>query len=284
LLGERYWWPYFLFYLTDAQGAVSILRTNQLSATQDAITTDRWKDYVHLDMRPRTPALWRNEGIRPVSQRQQGQLDLPVYLMFDFEAVIRRADSRFSEGDIYRLRKSSKRAADFRKLPFEKIYHDSWFAAEERDEIMMRRQAVVLVPKQLDLEHLRHVWCRSEAERETLQALLPAALWTQWHDKITARTDFNLFHRKWTYIEAATLNAAQAQLRFNTLEDAAAFALRVEAQEIGGRKKQIWRETEFLPNADYTLDLSAFRAPRGYSLRVYLDDTLAYAGVCPTAE
>ncbi|MFN8371805.1 MAG: DarT ssDNA thymidine ADP-ribosyltransferase family protein [Anaerolineae bacterium] len=154
-LGGRYWWPYFLFYPVDVAAVVEILQRGKLLASKDEITADRWKDFVHLDFRPRTPTLWRREGIRPASKRQPHDLHLPVYLMFDFEALIRRADSRFSAGDIYRLRQSFKRAADFRMLPFEQIYHDSWFAAEERDEIMLRRQAVVMVPKQLGLEHLR---------------------------------------------------------------------------------------------------------------------------------
>ncbi len=277
-LGGRYWWPYFLFYVADLETVVDILKTGTLSAAQDDINTDRWKDFVHLDFRPRTPALWRKEGIRPANKRQNGQLHLPVYLMFDFEAIIRRADSRFSEGDIYRLRKSSKKASDFRRLPFEQIYHDSWFAAEERDEIMMRRQAVVLVPEQLDLEHLRHVWCRSAAERDTLRALLPSGKWSRWQDKVTTRTDFNLFNRKWAYVEEAELGAGRLALRFNPCEDdCGEFKLRVEAQETGGRK-HTWNEDEFVPGDAYQLDVSMLNPERGYTLRVYLDDALAYAG------
>ncbi len=29
------------------------------------------------------------------------------------------------------------------------------------------------------------------------RTLLPSAKWSQWQDKVTARTDFNLFNRKW---------------------------------------------------------------------------------------
>jgi hypothetical protein len=275
-LGGRYWWPYFLYHAVDVQSAVEVLQSGKLSATQDDITSDRWKDFVHLDFRPRTPNLWRKEGIRPANKRQSGQIQMPVYLMFDFDAIIRRADSRFSEGDIYRLRKSSKKASDFRKLPFEQIYHDSWFAAEERDEIMLRRQAVVLVPDHLGLEHLRHVWCRSAAERDTLLTLLPSA--AKWQDKITARTDFNLFNRKWAYVEEAELQADHIKLRFNPCDDdCGTFALRVEAKETN-RRTHTWREADFVPGEGYQLDVSALNPERGYTLRVYLDDTLAYAG------
>ncbi|NWF69507.1 MAG: DUF4433 domain-containing protein [Chloroflexi bacterium] len=277
-LGGRYWWPYFLFYVADMPAIAQALKQGALLASQDEIKSDRWKDFVHLDFRPRTPALWRKEGLRPVDKRASSQLDLPVYLMFDFEALIRRADSRFSEGDIYRTRQSFKRAADFRKLPFERIYHDSWFNAEERDEIMLRRQAVALIPKQLGLEHLRYVCCRSEAERETLRTLLPPAVWSQYADKITARTDFNLFHRKWAYVEAAELGTQRVQIRFKPCEDdCGSFNLRVEAEEWSGRRHE-WQTPDFVPGEPFQLDIAALNPAHGYWLRVYLDDALAYAG------
>jgi hypothetical protein len=315
-LGARYWWPYFLFHFSDMQTVADTLKDGALlspaaratfaerrfSAEQssawesaeksrlgDSMTPhrrlkrNRWDNTVRLYFRPRTPDLFSSEGPRPVErQRPNTYCPLPVYLLFDLEAVICQSEARFSDGDVTDTGKTSKAATAFRDLPFDLIYHDSWFQSDEKDEVMRHRRAQVIVPDKLALESLQYIWCRSPAEYETLRHLLPADVWATWRDKITARMEFNLFNRKWAYVEEAMLSPTQARLRFNPCEsrlDCGPFAARAEVIANGATHR--WQQENFVVDEDFTVDLSEMAtatAPQSYSLRLYLNDDLAYAG------
>ena len=67
---------------------------------------------------------------------------------------------------------SEQRHLFFEKLPFNQIYHNSWLGEAEKQKIIASRHAEVIVPGLLDLEALRFIWCRSEAEKETLISFL----------------------------------------------------------------------------------------------------------------
>lgn len=279
-LGERYWFPYYLFYVTDIVQAAEILREGVIQAEHDDPDQSntrggRWKSYVHLDFRPRTPALYRREGLHP-QDKAHGQIPMPVYFLFDIESILRRADTRFTAGDVFRLRTSYKRAADFKKLNFEQIYHDSWFKPEDREAIMTARQAAVLVPNRLDLTALSVIWCRTPAERETLRALLPTGVWPGLRDQITARDDFNLFFRHWAHIETVELESDCAYLRFQSGEEPTTYTLRAVLEDSAEETHEI-RVEGFIPAAEFQLELPP-HADGDYTLQVYLDDALAYLG------
>lgn len=283
-LGARYWWPYFLFYFADMQDVAAALRHDELiSPALKALRSrrkrkyERWDNTVRLYFRPRTPDLFLSEGLRPLEKQRPNQyLPVPVYLLFDLEAVICQGDTRFADGDASETKKTFKAAGGFRDMPFDLIYHDSWFSADEREEVMRHRRAQVIVPDKLGLESLQYIWCRSQAEYETLRDLLPEEVWRKWRDKVTTRTDYTLFNRKWLYVDQVTLQSGQAHLRFNRCDnssDCGPFMLRLEV-EIEGRTIT-HQQDDFIANADLLLDL-----PPGddYRLRLYLNDDLAYAG------
>ena len=277
-LGARYWWPYFLFHITGVHDVVDVLERGELRspfAAGEAFNS-RWDKFVRLDFRPRTPALYRAEGFRPLGeQRADAYNPMPVYLLFDLEAVITMDESRFCEGDPARVGKTYKGARAFRELPFDLIYHDTWFMPDERDEIMLSRAAQVLVPERLGLESLQYIWCRSPAEYETLRALLPDAVWWAWRDKISPRTDFNLFNRKWLYVEDAALGPEAIRLRFSPCADCGPFAASLHV-ELADGARYTWTDDALTAAADLIVAVPG--GAGGYDVRFHLDDDLAYAG------
>ncbi len=296
-LGARYWWAYFLFYYADMQDVVDTLQHGALlsragrAGKQPAGNTpqrrqklDKWDHFVRLNFRPRTPDLFLAEGARPVERQRVGAyVPAPVYLLFDMEAVLCQPETRFTDGDPEVTSKTYKTATAFRDLPFEMIYHDSWVSRDERDEVMRSRRAQVLAEERLGLESLQFIWCRSQAEYDLLRALLPPEVWKQWRDKITARADFNLFNRKWVYVEDAALAADHIRLRFNPAEihaDAGPFMAKAEVRAGGGGAEWVhsWQTGAFVVNGDLVLSLAHLRPAERYSVRFWLNGDLAYTG------
>lgn len=281
-LGERHWWTYFLFYYADVTDIVPVLQGGTLKPRSEKARHGSWDHTVRLYFRPRTPELFGCEGIRPVETRPSNHCAVPVYLLFDLEAVVSLAEVRFSEGDLMQKPKTFRTAASFREMPFDRIYHDTWFRPEERDEVLFARRAQVVVPHPLDLQHVRHIWCRSTAEYETLYHLLPDDTRRIWGDKITVRQDYHLFHSKWPYVERAALSREGALFHFNPCggpdpEDCGPFEMRVEIQADDGQQASI-DLGEMMPDEDLALDLTTLKLRGGFGLRLYLDDALAYAG------
>lgn len=299
-LGARHWWPEYLFHFADISNVIAILKSGELlsraeiggqggftdSASPDIIrqTKADWKDYVRFYFRPRTPTLYRNEGFRPGDRRHLGgaHCPVPIYLLFDFESVICREDARFSFGSLARRNAEVfSGAAEFEHMPFELIYHDSRFEADERNQIIFHRQAEVIVPQRMDIQALRLIWCRSQAEYETLRHELPPELWEQWKGRVTARMDYNLFNREWVYVESAWLGEDQAIFRFNpprSVMDIGLFDLRVEVIEAVTEKAYWWHQDDMGIGRQMTVDLSEVDIAQGYRLRLYIDGYLAYSG------
>ncbi|GAB4513735.1 MAG: hypothetical protein OHK0046_14800 [Anaerolineae bacterium] len=282
-LGERHWWTFFLFYFADVQGIAEILTNDQIRPP-DKRRSDRWDRMVRLYFRPRTPDLFGCEGIRPAAQRPLSHCAIPVYLLFDLESVITISEARFSEGDVTTTKKTFKAASAFRDMPFDLIYHDSWIPKEkndrgERGEILTARRAQVILPDTLDLEHLQHILCRSEAERETLLALLPESVQARWQAKIGVRPEYHLFNARWLYVEKAALETTSVGFIFHPCaeDDCNTVQARVELTLMNGDTEQMDLGEIDVRDA-LSLDLAALAAEHGYNIRLYLDDTLAYAG------
>ncbi len=271
-LGDRYWWTHFLFSFVEVKQAVSILAADHVKPGRVAAgIMPRLPDSVALYFRPRTPDLYGAEGIRPTAERSGHDCPVPVYLVFDLESVITLLDSRFSEGDVSRTSKTYKTAAAFRDLPFEMIYHDSPFRPDERDEILTARRAQVFVPGNLSLEHLRHIWCRSTAEYEMLYHLLTPELRREWGERITVRQDYHLFNRHRVFVEQATLSAEGMLFEFNP--GPGTFDVRAEIND-----EHVIDPGAFTADGALALDLSGLDVADSYTVRLYLDDALAYAG------
>ncbi|HWW61943.1 MAG TPA: DarT ssDNA thymidine ADP-ribosyltransferase family protein, partial [Thermoanaerobaculia bacterium] len=190
LRGQRASWPLHLFRVDDVRAAASILNRGVLyprsraeragllthdSAAPGVIehTPDWCKDCVRLYFRPRTPTEYRSEGFRPRDQiTMRAHRPVPVVFVFDSLPIITAPGTTFTEGNA--STKGCRRGEDLaflNTIPFDKVYHDTWISDDERD-VVFRRCAEVLVANELALTHVKHVFCRSQAEYETLYSLL----------------------------------------------------------------------------------------------------------------
>ena len=184
----RSWWPKFVFHYTALENAVSILKSGMLYSRREAerkglLVTDvasasvlsntsrDHRRHVRLYFRPKTPTQFSNEGIRPAQSIRYGaHCPVPVFFLFDSGDLLTRKSTQFSDGSLagYNPGRIGDTGKFFESLPFQQIYHNTWFKEEEKQEIVARRHAEVIVPDELDLDSLRFIWCRSEAEKETL--------------------------------------------------------------------------------------------------------------------
>ena len=165
----RQWWPVYLFHCTDILNVVSILRDGEIASRSRitgagqlaldiaspqviASTDPQWRNCVRLYFRPRTPTQFRNEGFRPIGQWQwNSHCPVPVYLMFDAFSVLSRSDSRFSDGNL--------------ASPYTKVYRDVSFLEQVPFELVYH--AEVLVPERMELDCVRFIVCRSDAEYDS---------------------------------------------------------------------------------------------------------------------
>lgn len=293
------WWPSYLFHFTDIQNAVNILTMGELLSRAEAKasdqlvtngaspevisqTEDQWQDHVRLYFRPRTPTQFRNEGFRPVSQQELGgaHCPVPIYLLFDSAAILSRQDALFSEGNLAAQGVQPYGDAEsFKQIPFEQVYHDTWFDPLGKVTVVFHRNAEVIVPKRLDLSSLQFIWCRSQAEYDTLLYLLPPNTRTRWVRQIGVDMRMNLFFKRWTLVEDAELNKTGFSFHFNKgTRTPGPFRARATICETITNDKYEWENDNYQANEVLRIGLSKLNAPQDYSVRLFLDDQLAFAG------
>ncbi|RME51213.1 MAG: DUF4433 domain-containing protein [Caldilineae bacterium] len=298
---ERRWWPHFVFHYTDIRNAARVLEDGVLYSRLQAESRGKLavssgskvvlagthndiKDYVRLYFRPKTPTQYHAEGIHSAQSLAESPFPdahcpVPVFFLFDAANILSRQDCQFSDqglgGHGYRL---GSGLAALRQLPWKKIYHNTWIDwgnPASAHEIVACRNAEVIVPKQLDLESLRFVYCRSEAEKETLLFLLSPATRRHYQAKIFASARSDPFFRRRTFIESAWLTNTEIRLRFSPeTQSPGPFHLRVELTTTGTFVKEA-EDFTLRPPYEYTLSLR--RPLSRYQIRVFLDENLAYA-------
>ncbi len=291
----RQWWPDCLFHCTDITNAASILRQGELLSRSLAVSTSQlavdiaapeviahtnpqWQDYVRLYFRPKTPTQYQNEGFRPVGQREfDSHCPVLVYFIFDALAVLSREDCLFTEGNAAAVAATPSGAVSFLKqIPFDLVYHDSWFDPSERRQIVHRRAAEVLVPQRMGLESLRYIGCRSPAERETLWYLLPRNTRSRWLRQIVIKP--SLFNRKWTFVERVEMSDTQLVFRFNrSSEPPGPFDAQVVLQDTAIGCEDRWHYEAYQAKATLEISLRNLRNSPDYTARLSLDNQLAYA-------
>lgn len=305
---ERRWWPRFVFHYTDIRNAVQILREGYLysrkyledegklvvssgSPSVLAGTSIAIKDCVRLYFRPKTPTQYYVEGIcsQPTlskSKFRDAHCPVPVFFLFDSTEILSRADCWFSDGGLNSPGACIlSTAVDLEQLPWKKIYHTGRFNpyAAEQFDIAFRRNAEVIVPRELDLSALHYIYCRSEAERETLLHLLPPDLQKRYQDKIFASTRSTLFYRRQTFIETVRMSSEAACFHFSPeTKSPGPFHLQVEL-EIASSQHSLDAES-FNLERPYILEIPLPSSSTGYTVRLYLDNHLAYANTCEEME
>ena len=289
----RKWWPHYVFFFADLPNALRILEGGKLLCRNQANiaidtgseavlghTADEWKNCVRLYFRPRTPTQYQVEGFRPPSQLGSMGKDMPVpiFLLFDAKEILTRKATRFSTGNLSQNPPVGEDAAFFESIPFEKVYHDSWMRDEEKAEIKLHRHAEVIVPGELKLDALQRIWCRSEAEYETLLHLLPAAQAKKFRPMIGQGKRPSMHFCKWTFVESATLEQNSMHFTFNAstaMPGPFAAELLVKNLKTGAGYK--WEKADFQTTKSLTLNISQIDKPTVYEVSLKLDNVTAYA-------
>jgi hypothetical protein len=301
---ERRVWPLFLYHYTDIINAVQILhdgciysRKQILSRGKNIVdsassgvlagTRDPVMDYVRLYFRPKTPTQYHSEGIYSkarlaASRFPDAHCPVPIFFLFDSAEILTRASSRFSDGCLGSQHARILSTADeFEQLPWKGIYHNSRFnpsSAEGRD-IVFRRNAEVIVPKKADLGALRFIYCRSQAEKETLLHLLTPDLRQQYGRKIVATPRSEHYFRRQTFIQTARLNSDSIRLHFSPeTQSPGPFHARVQLNTGLGRRSLENGNFNLATLGESLIWVLMLRPPvSNYEIRIFLDGYLAYA-------
>ena len=293
-LGNLGWWPKYIYHFTDVQNAAQILTDGVLYCRSEAENRGRMvvdnaspeivaqtrpehTNFVRLYFRPRTPTQYRNEGIRPRTALELGShCPVPIYFCFDAFELLTQDRVEFSNGNMASARVEHSGARDFFfNIPFQYVFHNGAFPPDERDEIVFRRNAEVLVPGQLKLTPcLRFVACRSEAERQTLLHLLPLKVTEKWKD-IIRLGEQGFFERRWTHVEEVVVFNREITFRFNpNTQTPGPFDVKVEYSEQGISSPKIWQKT--IERLNGSLRIRPPNATWG-EIRLYLDNALAFS-------
>ena len=290
----RVWWPRYIFHFAELRNAVSILESGELiarssrpmavdTASPSVIghTDDEWRRHVRFYFRPRTPTQYQCEGFRPVHRYGSAgaHSPMPFVFLFDAREVLTRESTRFSNGNLGKYGVTVGGSADFfEQLPFPEIYHDSAFSPENRDLIINRRHAEIIVPERIDLAPLRLIACRSAAEHQTLvNSLSPQAL-TRYLPKIATQGHGALHHRRWTYVDEVTLEYNRMLIRFNpSSATPGPFAAKIAIRS-GAAGKLEWSDPAFNTSGPFTLNIPQHTTPTSYEIELTLDGNRAYLG------
>lgn len=291
------WWPDHLFHFTDILNAVKILSDGMLLSRSNlkekeelitdiaskkviGYTSSKWKDYVRLYFRPRTPTQYRSEGFRPLNQRElESHCPVPIFFILDAKNILANQKTLFSEGNLAADAQVGGTSNFFLSLPFEKIYHDHslWGLSEgAKRNITFHKNAEVIVPESLDLSSLKFIWCRSQAEFETLIYLLPSKIHQKWVKKIGVGNKSLLFYAYWSFIVKADLNTSTVSFTFNPSRTPGPFHAELDIEEVETKIVYSWEEKDFYTEDTLSFDLSSMTQPEHYVVKFRLDGRLAY--------
>lgn len=289
------WWPDYLFRFDHVTAAASILNDGHLlsraaaqaaekiifdSAGQGIIkyTSDRWKHYVRLYFRPRTPTQYSSEGIRrrePVDEYSHGGCcPVPVVMLFSSREIMTLEDTLFSDGNLASPRSDCGGDSKFlQRIPFQDVYHDDPIAPQATGRVVHCRNAEVIHPHKLDLFALRKVHCRSSAERETLLSLLMPEAKARWTNSISCGSRPTVHFRFWTFLEDAELLERSARFQFNpSTRTPGPYNLEIIIDREGDR--QTWVGESF--QARGSVEITDIEGKGQYEIEVKLDGSLIY--------
>ena len=233
----RAWWPKYVFRLDHVENAARILNSGRVlsrmqaklnnvivhdSAAQSYIQNldPNLQDYVRMYFRPLTPTQYRNEGIRPKGKIELGaHMPVPIFLLFSSD-ILTLDGVHFVEG---RLNKDTAIGASIeflQSLDFGDVYHNTSVGSLQsspprRSQILNARHSEVLIGQELDLQYLRHIVCRSTAERETLINLLESSALDRCKQLISvAPNHIKLFNKLGTFVEECESSSTQVRFKF----------------------------------------------------------------------
>ena len=198
---RRQWWPKYAFRFDTLQAVVAILKSGVVLSRQEcALRGIAYHDaanrgvignsghalgLVRLYFRPLTPTQFKMEGIKAAAEiPPTGEhCPVPVFLLFDLASTLAVDGVKFTDGSManvgrYRIGEDVQFLST---IPMHLVYHDGPYTTPPgKDELKFRRHAEIVRERELSLDTLRIVVCRTGAERDTLLHLLgdEADTWT----------------------------------------------------------------------------------------------------------
>lgn len=189
-----------------------------------SVSQNKIKEYARLYFRPRTPTQYHNEGYKPEHIRKAGinaNCPVPIFFFLDSNTVLNMDGVEFSETSCagrQDLRLLSG-VEEFACLPFNKIYHDSYFSLDERDDIVKHRHAEVVRLNGLPIRNaIKGIVCRSAAEKQTLLYLLKtkyAKAYQVYRPIIRYSPELNLFFNNGIFIKTVEYSEGKIEVVFN---------------------------------------------------------------------
>ncbi|WP_176527033.1 DarT ssDNA thymidine ADP-ribosyltransferase family protein [Bacillus thuringiensis] len=176
-------------------------------------TDEEIKDYVRFYFRPKTPTQYHNEGIRSktqINEHLHAHCPVPVFLVFDIDQILNKPNAYFTHESLasHHHVEVYNSYTDLEAAPFSYIYHFDPISQEERDMVVKARHAEILVKNECDLSSLKYIYCRNQAEADTLKSLLPAKIRLQYNDIITVPTNkYHFFFNNYTQIDNVSFDA-----------------------------------------------------------------------------
>jgi hypothetical protein len=150
---------------------------------------------------------------------------------------------------------------------------------EEKQEIKFHRHAEIIVPHELELDALTRIWCRSEAEYQTLLHLLPPAAAKKYKAKVGQGKRPSMHFCKWAYVESAALEQNRVAFTFNQsalMPGPFAAQIKVTNQRTGERYK--WENASFQTAEPLSVTIPQITKPSAYEVQLSFDGVVAFAG------
>ncbi|MCC4299581.1 DarT ssDNA thymidine ADP-ribosyltransferase family protein [Aurantimonas coralicida] len=289
-------WPSRLFHHTPLENAVNILKGNCLRSRSDPAnnlerdvaaasvndTRTHAHGYVRFYFRPRTPTQYNIEGVRKTGECRYGdETHAPVLFMLVFKCrgVLTLPGVRFSNQNMQIVATVDGEDEEyFRRIPFEKVFHMGAIGGDY--SIISHRCAEVLAPSPLPLEdHLQWIYCRSEAERETLLYRLGDDA-SSWNSRIKVSDDLRVFEKDYVFVEEIRLSKEGVTFQLHPRKDHETVDIRITLWNPEGRVALKF-ENSSLAAVPPKNKRWIFRQPLSeeyYRVRVRLEGHIAYEG------
>jgi hypothetical protein len=289
-------WPHYLFRIENLPAAIAILDSERLYSRRKAealgliqfdtastsvieVSPDWCKQCVRLYFRTKTPTEYRSEGFRPKDKiEMDAYRPAPVVFLFDSKTLLTMSGTQFTSGNAAKHDCDRGETATFlNTIPFKKVYHTGAIAGShnEKRQIVFHRCAEVLIPDELPLAALKQVYCRSDAEYETLLNGLSQTARSKYGKRIGASAKFHL--NFWTFIEHVDLNAHEVRFAFNpSTKTPGPFDARMVITALDGSPLGTWGDRAFLAKSTFAISLASLPPISSYIVELTLDGFLAY--------
>jgi len=293
-------WPSRIFRHDPIQNIAMILNRGELLSRNDSEdvrpldaaeieivnTTDRAHQFVRMYFRPRTPTQYHIEGIRKQNEYYHKNAHAPTLgmMIFDARALLSYQGVQLSTCNMQRHEAETGDTDEFflEQLDFSKIYHFGGISGDY--SIIPKRCAEVLVPSPLAIQDvLKHVYCRSSAEKEFLIYLLTQEARNNWEDRIVVSDDMKVFEKEYTFVEQVYLSQNGAVVRFSPRRDGQSVSIKTEMFDVA-TDSRIFRygPTEMSPRP--ASGKASWRFVHNFSAGQYkvviqIDDCTAYENI-----